>query len=68
MLGIGEGSKSSIQQQIAGMGLNLVTVVPGSQQRGGVQFGASTMQSLKETRCGCYYFQNVLLFLPRLLK
>lgn len=49
MLGIGEGSKISIQQQIAGMGLNLVTVVPGSQQRGGVQFGASTMQSLKVT-------------------
>src|SRR5512137_403445 len=49
MLGIGEGSKISIQQQISGMGLNLVTVVPGSQQRGGVQFGASTMQSLKET-------------------
>ena len=49
MLGIGEGSKDSIQSQIAGMGLNLVTVVPGSQQRGGVQFGASTMQSLKET-------------------
>jgi putative ABC transport system permease protein len=48
MLGIGQGSKLSIQQQIAGMGLNLVTVVPGSQQRGGVQFGASTMQSLKE--------------------
>jgi putative ABC transport system permease protein len=49
MLGIGEGSKISIQQQIAGMGLNLVTVVPGSQQRGGVQFGFATMQSLKET-------------------
>ena len=49
MLGIGEGSKASIQQQIAGMGLNLVTVVPGSPQRGGVQFGASTMQSLKES-------------------
>jgi putative ABC transport system permease protein len=49
MLGIGEGSKISIQQQISGMGLNLVTVVPGSQQRGGVQFGASTMQSLKES-------------------
>ena len=48
MLGIGQGSKLSIQQQIAGMGLNLVTVVPGSQQRGGIQFGASTMQSLKE--------------------
>jgi putative ABC transport system permease protein len=49
MLGIGEGSKISIQEQISGMGLNLVAVVPGSQQRGGVQFGASTMQSLKET-------------------
>jgi putative ABC transport system permease protein len=49
MLGIGQGSKLSIQQQISGMGLNLVSVVPGSQQRGGVQFGASTMQSLKET-------------------
>jgi putative ABC transport system permease protein len=48
VLGIGQGSKISIQQQIAGMGLNLVTVVPGSQNRGGVQFGASTMQSLKE--------------------
>src|SRR5512140_954042 len=49
MLGIGQGSKLSIQQQISGMGLNLVTVIPGSQERGGVQFGFSTMQSLKET-------------------
>ena len=49
MLGIGQGSKLSIQQQISGMGLNLVSVVPGSQQRGGIQFGASTMQSLKES-------------------
>src|SRR5450759_3302655 len=49
MLGIGEGSKVSIQEQISGMGLNLVSVVPGSQQRGGIQFGASTMQSLNET-------------------
>ena len=49
MLGIGEGSKVSIQQQISGMGLNLVTVMPGSQERGGVQFGMSTMQSLRET-------------------
>ena len=49
MLGIGEGSKVSIQQQISSMGLNLVTVIPGSQERGGVQFGESTMQSLKES-------------------
>ncbi len=49
MLGIGQGSKVSIQQQIASMGLNLVVVIPGSQERGGVQYGASTMQSLKES-------------------
>ena len=49
MLGIGEGSKISIQQQIAGMGLNMVTVMPGSQQRGGIQFGAATVQSLTES-------------------
>lgn len=49
MLGIGQGSKQSIQQQIAGMGLNLVAVMPGSQQRGGVQFGAASQQTLKET-------------------
>ena len=49
MLGIGQGSKLSIQQQISGMGLNMVTIMPGSQERGGIQFGAATMQSLKET-------------------
>ena len=34
MLGIGQGSKKSIQDQISKMGTNMVFVMPGSQQRG----------------------------------
>ncbi len=48
MLGIGQGSKMSIQNQISSMGTNMVFVMPGSQQRGGVQFGSSAAQSLLE--------------------
>ncbi|MFT3740760.1 MAG: ABC transporter permease [Breznakibacter sp.] len=47
MLGIGQGSKQSIRDQMSSMGTNLVFVMPGSQQRGGVQMGSSNMQSLK---------------------
>ncbi|MBP7505846.1 MAG: ABC transporter permease [Prolixibacteraceae bacterium] len=47
MLAIGQGSKKSIQDQMAGMGSNLVFVVPGSQERGGVRFDNSSQQSLK---------------------
>jgi len=48
MLGIGQGSKKSIQDQISKMGTNMVFVMPGSQQRGGVQFGLATQQTLEE--------------------
>jgi putative ABC transport system permease protein len=48
MLGIGQGSKKSIQDQISKMGTNMVFVMPGSQQRGGVQFGMATQQTLLE--------------------
>ena len=48
MLGIGQGSKMSIQKQISSMGTNMVFVMPGSQQRGGVQFGNTSAQSLQE--------------------
>jgi putative ABC transport system permease protein len=48
MLGIGQGSKKSIQDQISKMGTNMVNVMPGSQQRGGVQFGMATQQTLEE--------------------
>ncbi len=46
MLAIGQGSKKSIQDQIATMGANMVMIMPGSQMRGGVQFGSADQQSL----------------------
>jgi putative ABC transport system permease protein len=46
MLAIGQGSKKSIQDQIASMGTNLVSVQPNSQQRGGIQLGNSGAISL----------------------
>jgi putative ABC transport system permease protein len=49
MLGIGQGSKKSIQDQMSSMGSNLVFIMPGSQQRGGVMMGNSGSQSLKMT-------------------
>ncbi len=49
MLAIGQGSKKSIQDQMSSMGSNLVFIMPGSQQRGGVMMGNSGSQSLKLT-------------------
>ena len=49
MLAIGQGSKKSIQDQMSSMGSNLVFIMPGSQQRGGIQMGNSSSQSLKLT-------------------
>jgi len=49
MLAIGQGSKKSIQDQVASMGSNMVFIMPGSQQRGGVMMGNSSSQSLKLT-------------------
>lgn len=46
MLAIGQGSKKSIQDQVSGMGANLIMVMPGSQFRGGVQMGNSSSQNL----------------------
>lgn len=47
MLAIGQGSKKSIQDQMADMGTNMIFAMPGSQQRGGVMMGNSDAQSLK---------------------
>ncbi|MGD9928619.1 MAG: ABC transporter permease [Mangrovibacterium sp.] len=47
MLAIGQGSKKSIQDQMADMGTNLIFAMPGSEQRGGVQMGSSDAQSMK---------------------
>jgi putative ABC transport system permease protein len=46
MLAIGQGSKKSIQDQMSDMGTNLIMVMPGSEQRGGVQMAGSNTQSL----------------------
>jgi putative ABC transport system permease protein len=46
MLAIGQGSKKSIQDQVSGMGSNLLFVMPGGQFRGGVQLGNTSSKSL----------------------
>jgi putative ABC transport system permease protein len=47
MLAIGQGSKKSIQDQMSSMGSNLVFIMPGSQQKGGVMMGGSANQTLR---------------------
>ena len=47
MLAIGQGSKRSIQSQIAEMGSNMIMINPGADMRGGVRQDPSAMQMLK---------------------
>lgn len=47
MLAIGQGSKRSIQAQIAEMGSNMIMINPGADMRGGVRQDPSAMQTLK---------------------
>ena len=47
MLAIGQGSKKSIQAQIAEMGSNMIMIHPGADTRGGVRQDPSAMQTLK---------------------
>ncbi len=47
MLAIGEGSKISIQDQIAEMGSNMIMIHPGAERRGGVRQSAESQQTLK---------------------
>lgn len=49
MLAIGQGSKQSIQKQIAEMGSNMIMIMPGQDMRGGVRQEASSMETLKLT-------------------
>ena len=46
MLSIGESSKESIRGEMSDMGTNMIFVMPGSQQRGGVMMGNSDTKSL----------------------
>ncbi|MCH4147499.1 MAG: ABC transporter permease [Prevotella sp.] len=47
MLAIGQGSKKSIQANIAEMGSNMIMISPGADMRGGVRQDASSMETLK---------------------
>ena len=49
MLAIGQGSKMSIQANIAEMGSNMIMISPGADMRGGVRQDPSAMQTLKIT-------------------
>lgn len=49
MLAIGQGSKKSIETQIAEMGSNMIMIHPGAERRGGVRMDPSSMQTLKLT-------------------
>lgn len=64
MLAIGQGSKRSIQSQIAEMGSNMIMIHPGGDRRGGVQRDASEMQTLKlenyeKLRDECIYLSGI---------
>lgn len=64
MLAIGQGSKKSIQANIAQMGSNMIMIQPGADMRGGVRQDPSAMQTLKMTdyqsiRNDCHYVKGV---------
>jgi len=48
MVAIGEGSKKSIQDQIASMGSNMITIRPNSNVSGGARLDATSVQTLTE--------------------
>jgi putative ABC transport system permease protein len=48
MLAIGQGAEYSVEQQINALGTNVLIILPGSQQTGGLRFGAGTMTTLTE--------------------
>ena len=46
MVAIGQGSKQSIQSQLAGMGSNMITIRPNSNVTGGARLDATSVQTL----------------------
>ena len=47
MMAIGEGSKQSIKSSLSGMGSNMITVMPKSNEPGGVRMQGSSIQTMK---------------------
>ncbi len=48
MVAIGEGARASVQASIEAMGANMLIVVPGSSNSGGIRWGDSSITSLTE--------------------
>ena len=48
MIALGQGAKKNIQNEISGMGSNIIMIHPGGERRGGVRLDPSEMQTLKE--------------------
>ena len=64
MLAVGQGTKQSIQANIAEMGSNMIMISPGADMRGGVRQDASSMETLKMTdyqsiKDGCHYISAI---------
>ena len=64
MLAIGQGSKQSIQANIAEMGSNMIMISPGADMRPGVRMDASSMETLKlsdyeSLKNECHYLSAV---------
>lgn len=64
MLAVGQGTKQSIQANIAEMGSNMIMIGPGADRRGGVRQDASSMETLKMTdfeaiRDECSYIKAI---------
>ncbi len=49
VIALGQGSSASVAQRLQGLGTNLLTISPGSTGFGGVQGGAGSQTTLKET-------------------
>ena len=49
MIALGQGAKKNIQDEISGMGSNMIMIHPGGERRGGVRLDPSEMQTLKES-------------------
>ncbi|HVC34150.1 MAG TPA: ABC transporter permease [Chloroflexota bacterium] len=48
MIGLGEGARQSVQARLSRLGTNLLTIEPGSSDRGGVRTGSGGLPSLTE--------------------
>jgi ABC-type antimicrobial peptide transport system permease subunit len=48
MIAVGSGAQKRVEEQIKGLGSNIMLVLPGAQSAGGVRLGAQTGQTLTE--------------------